>query len=263
MGFITDTKDRRVFSLEKKKMHSVNFKKGILFFLFYRIYKKIFKIKRVFNNFYFSDLIDEMTIDYYDERIIQFRNNQSLYLFGYFQSEKYFKKHKKVILSELYPADSKKKNFLEMKDKIVASNSVSIGLRFYENYPSDILYKFGGITPINFYKKAISVIFKKIKNPTFFIFSTKEENVSYFLSNFEEIKNYNYHIITGDNSFEDAKDNLWLMSHCINHVISNSTLYWWAAYFSTARYSKQIIISAENYANKDTCLDSWKLNSYN
>ncbi len=263
LGFVTDFKDRRIFSLEKKRIHNVILKKFIWFFLFYRIYKKIFKLKKVFSNFFFSPLIDEMTIDYYDDNIKKIKIKRKLYLFGYFQSEKYFIENKKIIVSELYPSPPNKKIFLDMKKKIIGTNSVAIGLRFYETYSPDILSKLGGVTPIDFYKKAIDVIYKNLENPTFFIFSTKNVNVEKFFSNFEEIKKYNYHIITGDNGFEDANDNLWLMSHCTNHIISNSTLYWWAAYFSTAKYSKQIIISAENYANKDTCLASWKLNCYN
>ena len=263
LGFVTDFKDRRIFSLEKKRIHNVFLKKLIWFFLFYRIYKKIFKLKKAFNNLFFSHLIDEMTINYYDENIKQFKIKRKLYLFGYFQSEKYFIENKKIIVTELYPSPPNKKIFLDMKEKMQGSNSVAIGLRFYETYSPDIVSKFGGVTSVDFYKKAIDVIYKKLENPTFFIFSTKYANVEKFLSNFEEIKKYNYYIITGDNGFQDAKDNLWLMSHCANHIISNSTLYWWAAYFSSTRYSKQIIISAENYANKDTCLDSWKLNSYN
>jgi hypothetical protein len=86
---------------------------------------------------------------------------------------------------------------------------------------------------------------------------------SNFLSNFDELKKYNFHIITEDSGFIDAYDNLWLMSHCVNHIISNSTFYWWGAYFSSTKYKNQTVICAENFVNKDTCLDHWKLNFYN
>jgi hypothetical protein len=262
-GFITDFRDFWKFSLNNTNLNNVIQKKNILVFWLYRILKKLFKLNLVFNNFLFGTLINEMFVNFFHKEILDFKVKNKLYLFGYFQSEKYFIENKKIIVSELCPSAPNKKIFLDMKKKILSSNSVAIGLRFYETYSPDILSKLGGVTPIDFYKKAIDVIYKNLENPTFFIFSTKNVNVEKFLSNFEEIKKYNYHIITGDNGFEDAKDNLWLMSHCTNHIISNSTLYWWAAYFSTARYSKQIIISAENYANKDTCLASWKLNCYN
>jgi hypothetical protein len=260
-GFLTDFKDFRKFSLEEKKLHNTKLKKNILVFWIYKIYKNLFKVKKIFNNFFFGSLINEMSLDHYNQNIKKF--NKRLYLFGYFQSEKYFIENKKIIINQLYPSSSTKKIFLDMKSKIVATNSIALGLRFFEKYSPDNLHKFGGITPLDFYKNAFRQILKRVNNPTFFIFSTKLSNIKNFLLNFSEIKKYNLYFITEDIGFEDAKDNLWLMSHCINHIISNSTLYWWGAYFSSSRYAKQTIICAENFANKDTCLDKWKLNYFN
>jgi hypothetical protein len=262
-GFVTDFKDFRKFSLNKKKLKNVIFKNNILIFWFYRIYKKFFKIDKLFSNFFFCNIVNEISINHYDENIKKIKINKKLFLFGYFQSDKYFVENKNSIIEELFPAASKKKIFVEMKDNILASNSVALGLRFYETYSKDILYKFGGVTPLDFYKDAISAMLKKVPSPTFYIFSTKLNNVENFLLNFDEIKKHKFYIITEDNGFEDANDNLWLMSHCVNHIISNSTLYWWGAFFSSTRYKKQTIISTENFANKDTCLDSWRLANYN
>jgi hypothetical protein len=262
-GFVTDFKDFRKFSLEKQKLQNVSFKENIIIFWLYRIYKKIFKIKKIFHDLFFCKLINEMSINYYDENIKKFKFSKRLYLFGYFQSEKYFIENKNTILNELHPSTSNKKIFVEMKEKIVTSNSVALGLRFFETYSENEHNKFGGITSLNFYEKALRKMFQNVENPTFFIFSTRLSNVEQFLSNFNEIKKYNFYIITEDNGFADTSDNLWLMSHCVNHIISNSTLYWWAAYFSSTRYKNQTVISSENFANKDTCLDNWKLDFYN
>ena len=262
-GFVTDFKDFRKFSLKKEKLQSVNFKKNILIFWLYRIFKKIFKIKKVFNNFFFYKLINEMCINYYDDNIKKIKFSKRLYLFGYFQSEKYFIENRNNIINELYPPTPSKKIFIDMQEKIVSSNSVALGLRFFETYSKNELDKIGGITSLNFYKKALRKMLQKVENPTFFIFSTRLSNVQNFLSNFNEIKQYKFHIVVEDNGFVDPYDNLWLMSHCVNYIISNSTLYWWAAYFSSSKYKNQTVISAENFTNKDTCLDHWKLNFYN
>ena len=262
-GFVTDFKDFRKFSLENIKLNNVTFKRNILIFWLYKIYKKFFKVKKIFNNFFFVNLINEMIINYYDLKIKQFKFNNKLFLFGYFQSEKYFIENKQIIVNELYPLASNKKIFLNMKEKIVTSNSVALGLRFFETYNDNTLNKFGGITSLDFYKNALKKMLQQVDSPTFFIFSTKLSNVKNFLSNFNEIKKYNFHIITEDNGFIDAYDNLWLMSHCANHIISNSTFYWWGAYFSSVKYKNQTVICAENFANKDTCLDHWKLDFCN
>jgi hypothetical protein len=262
-GFAADFKDFRKFSLEKKNLKNVTLKRNILIFWLYKIYKKFFKPKKILNNFFFVNLINEMFVNYFDINIKKLKFNNKIYLFGYFQSEKYFIENKKIILNELHPSASNKKIFLNMKDKIVTSNSVALGLRFFETYNEDSLNKFGGITPLDFYKNSLRKMLRRVNNPTFFIFSTKLSNVKKFLSNFNEIKKYKFHIITEDNGFVDAYDNLWLISHCVNHIISNSTFYWWGAYFSSTKYKNQTVICAENFVNKDTCLNHWKLDFYN
>lgn len=261
-GFITDFRDFWKFSLSIINLKNVTLKKNILVFWLYRIYKKVFGIRKIFNFFLFRNLINEMCIDHFDEKIKRFNFKNSLYLFGYFQSEKYFVDNKNSIVNELNPPVPTKNIFLEMKDKIVNSNSISLGVRLHETMPQDISYKVGGITPFDFYKKAVTLMLKKISNPTFFIFSTSSSNVEKLLLDFIEIKKFNIHVITEDKGFKGASDNLWLMSHCVNHVISNSTLYWWAVYLSSFKYKDQKIISADNFANKDTCLESWKLKNF-
>jgi hypothetical protein len=261
-GFITDFRDFWKFSLSVSNLKNVILKKNILVFWLYRIYKKIFGICKIFNFFIFRNLINEMCIDYFDEKIKRFNFKNRLYLFGYFQSEKYFVDNKNSIVNELNPPVPTKNIFLEMKDKIVNSNSISLGVRLHETMPQDISYKVGGITPFDFYKNAVILMLKKIPNPTFFIFSTSSSNVEKLLLDFVEIKKFNIHVITEDMGFNGASDNLWLMSHCVNHVISNSTLYWWAVYLSSFKYKDQKIICADNFANKDTCLELWKLKNF-
>ena len=101
---------------------------------------------------------------------------------------------------------------------------------------------------------------KRVKNPEFFIFSTKNENIKKLFSKVKELNKYPFHIITKEKGYDgSAHDNLWLMSFCKNHIISNSTFYWWAAYFSKFRYKNQNIICSGNFPNTDTCFRDWKL----
>jgi len=173
-------------------------------------------------------------------------------LFGFFQSEKYFKENKLKIIKELIPSDPANKIFIDMKKIIVDCNSVSIGVRMYEDLPESIHSKLGGLTTLDFYKNAIKKIIDKVSNPVFFLFSTKNSNLSNLFSEILELKQYKSFIITDDNNFNGAKENLWLMSHCKHHIISNSSLYWWAAYMSTSRYNDQHIICSNNFINQDT-----------
>lgn len=257
LGFVTDFKDRRIFSLEKKRIHNVFLKKLIWFFLFYRIYKKIFKLKKAFNNLFFSHLIDEMTINYYDENIKQFKIKRKLYLFGYFQSEKYFIENKFNIIKEITPLASYKRKYSKVAKNISDNNSVAVCVRLHETLPKELQHTAGGIVYFNFYKKALNVILKKIKNPNFFFFSTKSEYIKNLLDGVDEFKKYSHKIITPQEGFKDDIDTLWLLSCFKNLVISNSTYYWWGAYFSREKFPKQLVISSKKFPNRDTNLKNW------
>lgn len=258
-GFLVDYRDQRKFSLNLKKLQNVILKKITIFFLLYIIIKKFFRFKSLFNNFYFFNLVNEMKINFFDERISNFNMKKNLYLFGYFQSEKYFKENRDTIVKELMPSIPNNKIFIDMQEKIINTNSVLLGVRMYEDLSENILFNFGGLTPIDFYRNAIKVMINKVNNPVFFIFSTKKSNLIKLFSAIPELEKYKTFQITEDNNFRGASENLWLMSYCKHHIISNSSLYWWGAYFSSYRYDNQQIICSNNFINKDTCLDSWKL----
>ena len=90
-------------------------------------------------------------------------------------------------------------------------------------------------------------------------FSTTNNNINKLFLECEILKKYKINFITEDEGYAGSMDNLWLMSQFKYHIISNSSLYWWAAYFSQDRYKNGKIISTSNFANKDTCLYKWKL----
>ena len=115
----------------------------------------------------------------------------------------------------------------------------------------------GGITPEVFYERSINKITKTVANPVFFLFSTHSSNVKSIL-NYIRKKKHKIYIISEDKGFSGSIDNLWLLSQCKNHIISNSTFYWWGAYLSQLYYKKQIIICSKNFINKDSCAANWK-----
>ena len=116
----------------------------------------------------------------------------------------------------------------------------------------------GGLISAHYIAKSIKFIIKKVKNPTFFFFSTDSSNIFNFLNKLEFLKKYNYNIITEDLGYKGATNNLWLLSNCKNHIISNSSFYWWGAYLSSFKYKEQIIVSSNNFLNKDSVISNWQ-----
>ena len=149
-GFLVDYRDQRKFSLNLKKLQNVILKKITIVFLLYIIIKKFFRFKSLFNNFYFFNLVNEMKINFFDERISNFNMKKNLYLFGYFQSEKYFKENRDTIVKELMPSIPNNKIFIDMQEKIINTNSVLLGVRMYEDLSENILFNFGVLTTIDF-----------------------------------------------------------------------------------------------------------------
>jgi len=251
------------FALYKNKIKNVQCKNIIFKFLFYKILKNIKKLffikEKVLNNTNNSLIINETLLNRFYKKILTTDLKKNTYLLGYFQSEKYFLENKNLIIKEIFPSKSKDKNFIRMRDKIKNCNSISLGIRFHESIPKKNLYKFGGVVNSDFYRKAINYILKKIDNPNFFIFSTTINNTRNILENIPILNKYKTSFITSDLGYKNAYDTLWLMSYCKSHIISNSTFYWWGAYFSRIRYKKNTILCSCNFPNKDTCLQTWKI----
>ena len=270
-GFITDFRDATKFSLKKENLKNIKYNNFNLVFLIYRVLKKIFRINNLIVKIFNYKLIDESKFDYFDQRIKKIDFKNKIYLIGYYQSPLYFSENVDKILEEIWPKKPTNINYLNIVEKISKDNSVSIGVRMHENIEREFGIKInenrkkkmiegiGGITPMKFYLDSINEIIKKIENPEFFIFSTKNSNIENLISQSEILKKFPTTIITAEKGFKDAYDNLWLMSYCKNFIISNSTLYWWGAYFSKKKYKKNNVLCSSNFPNRDTCLKEWKV----
>ena len=100
----------------------------------------------------------------------------NIFLIGFFQSEKYFIENKSLIVKEiLYNKSLKIKNF----KKKINNRSILIGLRLFEESPTNIRKNFGGIENLIFYKNSIKKLNKKIHKPNIFFTSTSNKLSKY------------------------------------------------------------------------------------
>lgn len=256
-GFITDFKYKDFFQLNIRNNKRIFYKRGVVIFWLYRLYKFFVKKKLIYS-FFFSKLIDETCVNKFNNSINNIYFKKKLYLMGFYQSEKYFSENKNIIIKEIFIRPPRNKIFTTMKKKIVNTNSVSVCLRLYEKESKKMINTLGGLISAHYIAKSIKFIIKKVKNPTFFFFSTDSSNIFNFLNKLEFLKKYNYNIITEDLGYKGATNNLWLLSNCKNHIISNSSFYWWGAYLSSFKYKEQIIVSSNNFLNKDSVISNWQ-----
>ena len=158
------------------------------------------------------------------------------YYEGYWQNYRYFDD----IFSEVSAAFSFK-NGLERKNKMILEQisnnqqAVSIHIRRgdYINHKT-----LGNICDIEYYTKAIQLIFHHYSNPCFYIFSN---DISWCRNNlmvlFRKCQCYFIDWNIGTDSYIDMQ----LMSACKNNILANSSFSWWAAYLNS--YSDKIIIA--------------------
>jgi hypothetical protein len=158
---------------------------------------------------------------------------KNLYLFGYWQSWKYFAGYEEIIRNDFQFKKSLDKNNLEILGRIKATNSVGIHIRFADFQGCNIL-------PKEYFLKAIEKIIQKIPDAIFYVFSTDPDRID------EYIHGVNYESVscnTGKNNYID----LQLMSNCRHNIISKSSFSWWAAWLNSN--PEKIIIAPEKWYN--------------
>ena len=140
------------------------------------------------------------------------------YIRGYFGDYRYFDNIKDDLKKEFTLKDEFKKKIQEKLDKIKKENSVSVHIR-----RGDLLYLKGRSTlPLDYYKKAVDIINKKIKNPQFYVFS---DDIPWCKENFKFLGK-NTEFCEGNMVEQDFE----LMKECKHKILANSAFSWWAGY---------------------------------
>ena len=170
--------------------------------------------------------------DYYLLKEKSFRFDSSLfnisgnvYLDGYFQSEKYFITNRHNIYTDFSLREELDGTNRNIISDMESCNSVSIHVR-RGDYLTESVKNILSICDVKYYKKAVDIIYRDIKNPVFYVFS---DDMDWAKRNLSFIQNtYFININFKEESYKD----MILMSKCKHNIISNSTFSWWAAWLN-------------------------------
>ncbi|WP_054026168.1 alpha-1,2-fucosyltransferase [Bacillus sp. FJAT-28004] len=173
-----------------------------------------------FDRYYYSDVMS---------------NKKVKYIYGYFQSEKYFKEYKSIIVKELKVKTKPTKYEEELLDEITKCNSVGVSIRLGDDYINSASLN---VCNHDYYYRAMDLMYEKNKNVVFFIFSDCIDRV-------KEQFNFKYNVCYVD-GFKDY-ESLRLLYSCSNFIISNSSFSWWGAYLSDN--DSKIIVSPSKWYN--------------
>ena len=150
---------------------------------------------------------------------------EDAYLCGYWQSEKYFKDIREVILKEFtFPIQAVKSN-VKLTDQMKLENSVSIHVRRSDYLTEQNLKVYGNICTEKYYSNAINYIEGIIDNPHYYVFTDDLQWAK------EYFKGDNYTIVS-ENRGKDSYIDMYLMSQCKHNIIANSSFSWWGAWLN-------------------------------
>jgi len=138
--------------------------------------------------------------------------NEDVFLYGYWQSYKYFDDIRDILLKEFTP----KTPIVLNKDK----TTIGIHVRRGDYYT--INKEVHGLDLSNYYKNAVEYMLNKYKDVQFLVFS---DDINWCKNNLKVESTYmeNNTII----------NDLSLMSQCDHIIMANSTFSWWASWLNT------------------------------
>ncbi|MDA9611410.1 alpha-1,2-fucosyltransferase [Gammaproteobacteria bacterium] len=240
----------KIFGVANKKLDS----KEMYNFLGFRGNPLVRKIlsKNITSILRPDNWFQEESIRYYSS----FENiSESVYLHGYWQSEKYFMNYENDIRAIFTFNEDLSKKDNEIINQMRSGPSVSIHIRRgdYTNQKNKNIFN---NLEENYYMDALKKIYESHSRCKIFIFTDDpvwaKENIKKKLYNSEVISHN-----TGPNSYKD----MMLMSNADHNIIANSSFSWWGAWLN--QNPKKIVIAPKIWfiddfnKSKDLIPQSW------
>ena len=239
---------QRVFDIQlpiAKRKYLMRLTYYIPQYFFSRFFRRILPQKK-------TEYIEQSAYQY-DEKVFSVHGN--CYFEGYWQSPKYFEAYRSVIINTFrFPTFIDFDNMAAEK-QMKTENSVALHVR-RGDYVESVNY--ARICTLDYYRKAIETVVKKIRSPRFFIFSNDidwcKNNIVPMIQKYEvSFIDFN----TGKNSYRDM--HLMSLARCC--IVANSSFSWWGAWLNER--NDKIVIAPSRWVNgsdsKDIYPSDWLL----
>ena len=245
-GFVRDHKYQRQYQLDH---FNIPCRKATLwermepFSRYRRFLKKRWSKHLPFEN---RSYIKQEFIDF-DSRLLQVKPQGTVYLEGYWQSEKYFKDVEETIRSELQIIPPNDPINQEHAQKILNRRAVAVHVRFFDLPGKDGVNN----VPNKYYKNAIEKMESILEDAHYYLFSDHPIAARTAIPLSDERITCVSHNKGDTNAYKD----LWLMTKCQHFIIANSTFSWWGAWLSN-NVDKQVIAPGFKIISKEK-ITSW------
>ena len=221
-----------------------------------------------FNKNFLLEKKDINKITFYDETLFNKKYADTVYMEGYFESEKYFLDYKDEIKKQYIP--KKHNNFLtnEYLSKLKNTESVCLCIRhnrFVEKFnkidEKDIQKSNKFVSEqIDYIRSAVSYFKSKLNNPVFYLWSNNIKDLNNKLNTRDIIFINNEHI---KDELDRIHCDFFLMTNCKHFAVIPSAFNWWGCWLSNNKDS--IILRPNNnyftnldIKNKDYWPSNWK-----
>lgn len=171
-------------------------------------------------------------------------DKKSQYIIGVFQNAKMVETIENDVKRcfTFCPFTDKRNQNLEKE--MATCESVAIHVRKGKDYAQRVWYQ--NTCPIEYYQKAIRLIYEKVSQPKFYVFTDNPEWVK------EHFKDFDYTLVEGNPaSGWGSHFDMQLMSSCKHNIISNSTYSWWSAFLNV--HLNKIVIGPKIWFNPESC----------
>ncbi len=176
------------------------------------------------------------------------------YLFGYFQSDRYFRDVRDTILEDLTVLEPMDEVNEDMAKKMEGSRSVCLHVRRGDYITNQDANRILGVDLTDYYHQAVRQMNERLGECHYFVFSDEPEWVR------RNLDIGNDFTVVDINPPEKAEQDLRLMSLCSNFIIANSSFSWWGAWLS--RSPDKIVMAPKRWFLddrnvKDRCPEEW------
>jgi hypothetical protein len=239
----------RVFSLTSK-VASEDLVNELLGWRAHKYIKKVLK-RPQFSKIRGSTLVFEPHFHYWPEL---FNVPTDVYLYGYWQSEKYFRFIESIIRKDFQFRQPLDEMNASIQNSIRESQSVSLHIRRGDYLTHRGTTKVMAVCTTDYYHKAINYINSSVIDPVFYIFSDDTNWAKSYL------KIPTKSIYVEHNLGLDSYKDMQLMSLCKHNIIANSSFSWWGAWLNVN--SDKLVVApskwfVNNNSDKDLIPDCW------
>lgn len=179
----------------------------------------------------------------------------SVYLDGYWQSEKYFLNIADIIRNEFTVKLPQADKNRQLAQQITACESVSLHVRRGDYVTDAKTNTIHGTCDLDYYAHCIERLSQKVHHPCFFIFSDDPEWAE------KNLKITHPTTFVAHNGPGKNYEDLRLMSQCRHHIIANSSFSWWGAWLgqhpNTSVYAPKRWFNSPSFNTKDLLPEAW------